>query len=199
MIILLGGLPLLLAAGTHAWLLVWRWAPVWVVLIVLVAVPVSGRSAFRWALDSLYRCIGVAMGWTDWQSKAAAGTVENLDEADLPGVLSGIRTHDGPPFGPLLARPAIVADNRERTWAVVARDHPSRHRPVRDCRARTRMGNGLSELLEGAATAELVSVVALQIRTVPDDGAERRRLAAGQPAPDAPPLALAVDAELSQV
>ena len=42
-----------------------------------------------------------------------------------PGVLSGIRTHDGPPFGPLLARPAIVADNRERTWAVVARiTHP---------------------------------------------------------------------------
>ena len=170
--ILLGGLPLLLAAGAHAWLLALGWTPVWAVLIVLVAVPVKGRSAFRWALDSLFRSVGIVMRWTDWQSKAAAGTVENFDEADLPGVLSGIRTHDGPPFGPLLARPAIVADNRERTWAVVARiTHPGIG--LSEVPARTRMGNGLSELLEGAATAELVSVIALQIRTVPDDGAER--------------------------
>ena len=107
--ILLGGLPLLIAAGAHQWLLALGWMPAWAVLIVLVAVPVRGRSAFRWALDSLFRCVGVVMRWTDWQSKTAAGTVEKFDEADLPGVLSGIRTHDGPPFGPLLARPAVVA------------------------------------------------------------------------------------------
>ena len=90
------------------------------------------------------------MRWTDWQSKAAAGTVEKFDEADLPGVLSGIRTHDGPPFGPLMARPAIIADNRERTWAAVARiTHPGIG--LSEVAARTRMGNGLSELLEGAA------------------------------------------------
>ena len=138
------------------------------------------------------------MRWTDWQSKAAAGTVENFDEADLPGVLSGIRTHDGPPFGPLLARPAIVADNRERTWAVVARiTHPGIG--LSEVPARTRMGNGLSELLEGAATAELVSVIALQIRTVPDDGAERAAWQQANLRTDAPSLALAVNAELAQV
>ena len=97
-------------------------------------------------------------------------------------MLSGIRTHDGPPFGPLLARPAIVADNRERTWAVVARiTHPGIG--LAEAPARARMGAGLAELLEGAATAELVVLVALQVRTVPDDGAER---AAWQQRPPAP-------------
>ncbi len=105
-------------------------------------------------------------------------------------MLSGIRTHDGPPFGPLLARPAIVADNRERTWAVVARiTHPGIG--LSEVPARVRMGNGLSELLEGAATAELVSVVALQIRTVPDDGAERAAWQQANLRADAPQLALA--------
>jgi hypothetical protein len=196
--ILLGGLPLLTAAGAHQWLLVLGWIPAWAVLIVLAAVPVRGRSALRWATDSLLRCVGVVLGWNDWQSKAAAGTVENYDEADLPGVLSGIRTHEGPPFGPLLARPAIVADNRERTWAVVARiAHPGIG--LSEVQARTRMGNGLSELLEGAATAELISVIALQIRTVPDDGAERAAWQQANVRRDAPNLALAVNAELAQV
>ena len=61
------------------------------------------------------------------------------------------------------------------------------------------MGNGLSELLEGAATAELVSVIALQIRTVPDDGAERAAWQQANLRKDAPSLALAVNAELAQV
>ena len=196
--ILLGGLPVLVAAGAHRWLLALVWVPVWAVLIVLVAVPVRGRSALRWALDSLLRCVGVVMRWTDWQSKAAAGTVTKFDEVDLPGVLSGIRTHDGPPFGPLMARPVIVADNRERSWAVVARiTHPGIG--LSEIPARTRMGNGLSELLEGVASAELVSVIALQVRTVPDDGAERAAWQQANLRTDAPTLALAVNDELSAV
>jgi hypothetical protein len=196
--ILLNGLPLLLAINAHAWLFLAAWLLVWAVVIVLVAVPVRGRPAIRWAKDSLVRCFGAVMRWTDWQSKAAAGTVENFDEADLPGVLSGIRTHDGPPFGPLMARPAIVADNKERTWAVVGRiTHPGIG--LSEVGARTRMGNGLSELLEGAATGALVSLASLQIRTVPDDGAERAAWQQRNLRRDAPPLALAVDAELSQV
>src|SRR3954449_6177986 len=186
---------MLLAAGTARWLLALGWAPVWAVLIVLVAVPVRGRSALRWAIDCVRRWAGTALGWTDWQSQAVAGTAERLDEADLPGVLSGIRTHDGPPFGPLLVRPVVVADHRERTWAVVARiTHPGIG--LSEAAARARMGSGLAELLEGAATAELVSVVALQIRTLPDDGAERAWQQA-QLRRTAPALALAVDAELA--
>ena len=152
----------------------------------------------RWALDSLTRCVGAVLGWTDWQSHAATGAAGDLGEADLPGVLSGIRTHDGPPYGPLLARPAIIADNREHTWAVVARiTHPGIG--LAETPARTRMGAGLSELLEGAATGELVSLVAVQIRTVPDDGAERAAWQLANLRPDAPRLALAVNAELAAV
>ena len=196
--ILIGGLPLLLAAGAHKWLLALAWIPVWATLIVLVAVLVKGRSALRWAIDSLYRGTGVAMHWTDWQSKAAAGTVEDFDEADLPGVLSGIRTHDGPPHGPTLSRPAIIADNKEHTWAVVARiTHPGIG--LAETPARTRMGNGLAELLEGTASAELMSVLAVQIRTVPDDGAERAAWQQANLRRDAPPLSLQVNAELGAV
>ncbi len=180
--ILVGGLPLLLAVGAHAWLLALGWMPVWVVLIVLVAVPVRAapRSAGRPIQCS--DALELSMGWTDWQSKAPAGVVENFDEADLPGVLSGIRTHDGPPFGPLLTRPAIVADNRERTWAVVARiTHPGIG--LAEAAARTRMGNGLSELLEGAATGEMVSRGGA---ADPHRSGRRRRaggVAADEPAP----------------
>jgi hypothetical protein len=196
--ILLAGLPLLLAINAHAWPVAGLWVPLWAVVIVLVAVPVRGRSASRWAKDSSICWFGVVMRWTDWQSKAAAGAVEKFHEADLPGVLAGIRAYDGPPFGPLMARPAIVADSKERTWAVVAR---ITHLGIglSEVAARTRMGNGLSELLEGAATGAMVSLVALQIRTVPDDGAERAAWQQRNRRRDAPPLALAVDAELSQV
>jgi hypothetical protein len=197
-VILLGGLPTLLAAGAHDWPLALACIPPWAVLIVLVAVPVKGRSALRWALDSLLRCLGAVAGWSQWQSRAAAGTVEDVDEADLPGVLAGIRTHDGPPFGPLLTRPAIVADNRERTWAAVARiSHPGIG--LAELATRTRMGNGLSELLESAAVGELISVLAIQVRTIPDDGAERAAWQQTNLRPDAPGLALAETAELERI
>jgi hypothetical protein len=194
----LGGSPLLMFAAAHRWLLALGWTPLWAMLVVSVAVPIRGRSAGRWATDVLFRGCGVVMGWSDWQSEAAAGTVKDLDEADLPGVLSGIRTHDGPPFGPLLSRPAIIADHRERTWAVVARiTHPGIG--LSEAPVRARMGAGLAELLEGAATAELVSVLALQVRTVPDDGAERAAWQQTHLHPDAPALALAVNTELATV
>jgi hypothetical protein len=61
------------------------------------------------------------------------------------------------------------------------------------------MGAGLSELLEGAATSQLVSVVAMQIRTLPDDGAERAAWQQTNLRPDAPRLALAVNADLAAV
>lgn len=196
--IAVSGMPLLVAIGTHNWLVALGWLPIWAAVTALAAIPVKGRPALRWAVDSIYRVIGAGMGWSSWQSKIAGGTVEDFDEVDLPGVLAGIRTHDGPPFGMLLTRPAVVADNAQRTWAVVARiTHPGIG--LAEAPARARMGNGLSELLEGAATAELVSLIAMQVRTVPDDGAERAAWQQANLRPDAPALALAVNAELAEV
>jgi hypothetical protein len=112
--------------------------------------------------------------------------------------LSGIRTHDGPPHGIYSTRPAIIADSRERTWAVVAAlTHPGVG--LSEAPARARMGNGLAELLEGTANSELVSAVALQVRTAPDDGAHRAAWQRVNQRPDAPPVAARVNAELSAV
>lgn len=197
-VILIGGLPLLLAIDAHAWALAAAWTPAWALLIALVSVPVHGRAGHRWSADCLLRCVGAVTGWSQWQSRAATGVAEDLDEPDLPGVLSGICTYDGPPFGPLLSRPVIVADNRERTWAAVARvTHPGIG--LSEVAARAAMGNGLSELLESAATVELVSRIAVQVRTTGDDGAERAAWQRAHLRTNAPRLALVVDAELSQL
>ena len=122
------------------------------------------------------------MGWTVFGSRAGAGTADGLSEADLPGVLAGIRTHDGPPFGQLFTRPVIVQNCAARTWAVVAGiAHP---------------GIGLAELCELAARTELVDVLVLQVRTVPDDGAERAAWERAHAHPDAPTIAARVNALL---
>jgi hypothetical protein len=193
--VLAGGLPLLTAVTAKAWWFALAWLPAWVVLVVVMAVPVRGRPAARWLADLAIATTGGVMGWTRWQSKAAAGTATNFAEADLPGVLAGIRTHDGPPSGPQLTRPVLIQDMAARTWAVVARiSHPGIG--LAETGARDQMAAGLSELLEVAATAELISVLAIQIRTVPDDGEQRASWARRHTLPTAPPLALAVNNQL---
>ena len=196
--VLLAGVPVVVAAGAHRWLFALGWLPFWCVAVAGVAVPVHGRPALRWGFDAACRAVGGVMGWTWWQSKAAAGMVDDLRAADLPGVLSGVRTHDGPPCGPLLARPVIVQHCAGSTWAVVARiTHPGIG--LAEAGPRARMAAGLAELAEAAASGELVSVIALQVRTIPDDGAERAAWQARSVRRDAPPLALAVNADLSAV
>ena len=193
--VLVAGLPALLAMGAHRWLFVLGWLPVWAIVSVGVCVPVRGRPAARWVLDATYRAVGTVAGWSSWQSRAVAGDLAEPAQADLPGVLAGIRTHDGPPFGPLLHRPALVQDSIARSWAAVARiSHPGIG--LAEQWTRQRMASGLSELLEGAASGELVSVVAVQIRTVPDDGAERAAWQARHVRRTAPKLALQVTEEL---
>lgn len=197
-LVIAAGLPALIGAGARRWLLVAGWLPVWAVLVMLVAVPVRGRSAARWSRDVCWRAVGVVAGWSQWQSLAATGRVTDTRQVDLPGVLAGIRAHDGPPYGPRLARPVIVADQRERSWAVVARLSHSGI-GLADADTRARMGAGLAGLLDAAATAELISLLALQVRTIPDDGAERAAWQRAHLRPDAPPLARVVTEELGVV
>ena len=42
-------------------------------LIAAVLVPVRGRPALRWLADLLWFQVGVATGWSVFQSRAAAG------------------------------------------------------------------------------------------------------------------------------
>jgi hypothetical protein len=197
-LVVAAGSPDLIALNNQAWLLFAAWLPVWGLLVVLVAVPARGRPCARWLIDFASFALGGVMGWTSWQSKAAAGTVEDLDEADLPGVLAGVRMHDGPPLGHTLMRPAIVQNAAERTWAGVARIV---HLGIGLAEAdeRTRMGAGLAELHEIASRTELIDLVAIQVRTVPDDGAERAAWEGAHRKTGAPPLARAVNERLSSI
>lgn len=197
-VVVAGLLPVLAAAAAHRLALAALLLPAWAAVSGLVAVPVRGRPAARWCADLLLCALGRAAGWTDWQSDAAAGRAADPDQADLPGVLSGIRTHDGPPYGPGLGRPVLVADARARTWAVVARlEHPGIG--LAEPAARARLGAGLAELLEDVAGSGLPSLISLQVRTVSDDGAERNRWQRARLRPDAPALSRAVTADLAAV
>ena len=194
-LVTLSGMPALLALNAQAWGLFFGWLPVWALLAAVLLVPVRGRAAGRWFGDLCLYAMGGAMEWTAFGSRAASGTAEDLSEADLPGVLAGIRTHDGPPYGQLFTRPVIVQDCAAHTWAAVARiDHPGIGLAEPD--ERNRMGAGLAELCELAARTELVDVLALQVRTVPDDGAERAAWEQAHTRPDAPVLASRVNALL---
>ena len=195
--ILVGGLPLLLAIGSHAWLLALGWMPVWAVLIVLVAVPVRGRSAFRWATDSVFRCIGVVMGWTDWQSKARRrhgrevrrGRPARSAVRDPHARRSAVRAAAGP-----------AGDRGRQPGTDLGRRRPHHPPRYRAGRGRRTDADGQRSVRAAGGRGDrrrLVSLVALQIRTVPDDGAERAAWQQTNLRRDAPPLALAVDAELA--
>jgi hypothetical protein len=184
---------LLLVAATPAWLAMamGRWAallvlaPAWVLTALVVTVPVRGWSAAQWVGILLRQSLGQLRGWTTWRSAAATelpqrsgaaprdGDEDQLeDQVDLPGVLTGIRLHDGPPLPGRIERPALIQDLATRTWALSARlTHPGigmASDPDRDL-----MGSGLAELLESCSASGHVHHLALQVRTVPDDGTHR--------------------------
>src|SRR5664279_5706732 len=195
-LVLLTGVPELAALNSHRWLLALGWLPVWALLIALVTVPVRGWSAARWLLVlASHSWVGL-MGWTSWQSKVAAGTATDLAQADLPGVLAGVQIHDGPPYGPGLTRVAVIQDHAARTWAAVARiSHPGIGMAEPD--ERDRMAAGLAELQEIASRTELIDLVAIQVRTVPDDGAERADWVRRHRRPGSPPLSRQVNDTLT--
>ena len=114
---------------------------------------------------------------------------------DLPGALSGIQVHDGPPAGASFSRVAVIQDHATRTWAVTAAVvHPGIG--LADPGVRDRFGQGLTELLDVASRTELIDEVILLVRTVPEDGAERDQWTARHRTPGSPALARQVNDEL---
>ena len=196
-LLVLTGVPVWVSINGALWGWLALWLPLWGLIVLLVVVPVRGWSAAQWVgLLAAHACGGV-MGWTRWQSKVAAGLVEDLGEADLPGVLAGVQIHDGPPYGHLMNRIAVIQNHAQRTWAATARiEHPGLGLTEGD--ARDRMGAGLAELCEAATRTELVDTVAIQVRTVPDDGAEREDWVRLHRKPGGPALAREVNEQLAQ-
>src|ERR1035437_5029342 len=110
-LVLLAALPGLAAINGGRWLVLAVWLPVWALLVAMVVVPVRGRPATGWVIALALYGLGGVMGWTRWQSRAAAGICGDLGEADLPGVLAGIQIHDGPPTGVANRRVAVVQNH----------------------------------------------------------------------------------------
>lgn len=166
------GVPSWLAMALGEWAALLGLVPLWALSAALICVPVRGWSAAQWIGVLVRHMVGRAMGWTRWQSKAAAGDLDDPGEADLPGILAGIEIHDGPPLAGRLVRPAIIQDHAARTWAATARIvHPGIG--MSDDHERFQMGAGLAELFEAASAGGQIHLLAIQVRTIPDDGTER--------------------------
>lgn len=190
------GIPAVWALSRQQWLLFLALVAGWALIAVLVVVPVAGRTATGWIAASLRHSIGRVTGWTLFRSRAASGQADDLDEADLPGVLAGVTIHEGPPQGVDQRRVAIVQHHPTRTWAVTATlTHPGL--AMADAAERASQGAGLTALLNACARTELVEEVQFRIRSVPDDGAERDQWMARRHKPDAPALAREVNEGLA--
>lgn len=196
-IVILAAIPAWMAMALGQWATLVLLIPVWVLVVTLTTIPVRGWSAAQWIGVAVRHGWGSVSGWTRWQSKAAAGEIEDPGEADLPGVLSGIAIHDGPPMGATMTRVALIQNNSTRTWAATARiEHPGLGLASDD--ERLRMGAGLAELCESATQGDLISLFSICVRTVPDDGAERADWVRRNTRADAPELAVKINRVLDR-
>jgi hypothetical protein len=152
-----------------------------------VALPIRGRPAARWVWHLARHQLGVATGWSTWQSRAAAGEPVDPDEPDLPGVLARLRFPDGPPFG-VRGRVCLIHDTRDGRWSATAR---LAHRGVgmlsqEQCE---RLASRLGNLLLSIGHRDVIDRISLMVRTVPDDGSEYAAWRATHDDPNAPALA----------
>lgn len=177
----------------HALMLLVLWAGT----AVLVAIPVRGRSATSWLWSLLRFTIGGALKRTAFRSRASLGQMAKPTDPDLPGVLSALEIHDGPPTGPAAQRPALIQNHATRSWSVAAAVvHPGIG--LADPDERDRFGTGLTELIDLCARGELVDEVLLLVRTVPDDGAERGQWIAAHRRFNSPTLARRINTDLHE-
>lgn len=195
LLILAACVPVLLAVSGNDWSAALGWLAGAAIVAVLVAVPVRGRPAFRWLTDLVMFETGVVMRWSPWQSKAAAGTVTDPDTADLPGVLSRLAFHDGPPLGD--RRICLIHDTAEGRWGATARLTHTGVGMLSDEECE-RLAAQLGSMLVGLGHREVVDRVSLLVRTVPDDGTEYAVWRARHEHPDAPDLARRVTAEIDR-
>lgn len=196
-VLALASLPVFWAVSRGAWVAALGLLVIWVVLLLVTIVPVRGRSATGWLVAAAGHSVGGLLGWTSFRSHAAQGRTEDLATPDLPGVLSGIQIHDGPPWGSGLRRVAVIQDHTTRVWAVTAAVvHPGIGLDGGD--VRHRYGEGLSGLIDVAARTEKITEVIVMVRTVPEDGAERELWVRSHRRADSPQLASRTNADLAR-
>ena len=196
-VLAVGIFPFFWALGNQAWLSAALFLAVWSALAVITVTPVLGRSTTGWAARVTGFAVGSVFKWTMFRSKGSQGQIEDLADADLPGVLQPTQVHDGPPHGASMARVAVVQNHSSRTWAVTAAVvHPGIG--LMEALQRNQAGKGLSELLEAAERTELVDEILFLVRSVPEDGAERDQWVERHRRTDGPALARTVNDGLEQ-
>ncbi len=198
-VVVFTGGPALLAIGAQRWGLFLVLLLVWAVVIALTVLPVRGRAAFRWFTDLMLVTVGGVMGWTLFISRAVEGdNTGDLGTPDLPGSMAGLAMFDGPAYEATGSRPVLIQDKGARCWKVTAKvTHPGIG--LAEQPDRNRMGAGLAELAEVVARSELISTIAVQIRTVADTGAARQAWVRDHLRPDAHPVPMQINAEDSRI
>ncbi|MGB3257520.1 MAG: SCO6880 family protein [Ornithinimicrobium sp.] len=190
-------LPVAWSVSKQDWVEVTLLAVAWGLLFLVVAVPVRGRSMTGWITATLGLAAGTLAGWTRFRARATAGQATPAGQADLPGILSSIVIHEGPPAGHHHRRVALIQNHSTRTWAVTASIvHPGLGLAELD--DRQVYGQGLAELLDAAVRAELACEVIFMVRTVPEDGAERVDWVRRHRAPNAPPQVTGINEDLHE-
>lgn len=165
-------------------------------LASLVVVPVRGRPAVRWLADVVLHQIGVATGWSRWQSRMAAGLDVEPQEADLPGILSRVSFPDGPVFAHR-GRVCLIHDSGDGRWGATARLTHTGVGMLSDEQCE-RLAHRLGTLLLSMGDREVVDRMSLLVRTVPDDGVPYAVWRGEHETSDAPPLARRVTDELDR-
>ncbi|MFK5634226.1 SCO6880 family protein [Ornithinimicrobium sp. LYQ103] len=178
-------LPVAWSISSQDWPAVGLFTALWGLLFLVLAVPVRGRSMTGWITSTLALAVGTLAGWTRFRARATTGQARTEEQVDLPGVLSSVVVHEGPPTGHHHRRVALIQNHSMRTWAVTACIvHPGLG--MTEVEDRAVYGQGLTELLDAAVRAELVSEVIFVVRTLPEDGAARVDWVRRHRAPDAP-------------
>lgn len=162
-------------------------AAICVPLVLLVAVPVRGRPAFRWLAHFMMHQVGAAAGWSSWQSRVAAGFATDPEEPDLPGALQRLRFPEGPPFRDQ-GRVCLIHDTGEGRWAVTARLTHAGVGLLSDEQCE-RLATRLGGLLISLGHRGTVDRMSLLVRTAPDERAEYETWRLRHEMPDAPVLA----------
>lgn len=194
-IVALCTLPFFWSVQRQAWGSAIALLAVCALIAIIVVVPVRGRSATGWLVAMLAFGVATLTGRARFRSKAARGAAIPLEQVDLPGVLSGVEIHDAPPAGPTQSRIAVIQHHATRTWAVTAAvTHPGIGMLAPD--DRRRLGTGLSELFDLCSRTELADELLFTVRTVPDDGAERREWLSRHRHRESPGLAQQINDDL---
>jgi hypothetical protein len=163
-------------------------------VVCLIVVPLRGRPAFRWLWHLVRYQLGVATGWSQWQSKVATGTPVTAGEPDLPGVLQRLSFPDGPSLRDQ-GRICLIHDTADARWGATARLTHSGVGMLSDTQCE-QLAARLGNLLLSLGHREVIDRMSLLVRTVPDDGSEYELWRTTHQIAGPPPLAVTATDEL---